>query len=106
MKPSFVSRYLFFNIRKDIYFLILIFKIKFYSILYTLSFDSHSISGSCNLGYRIFFYLFFFEMEKIVEVMVRVNINQVYRYTNSYGTMYKITQRNEIVIPFIQFELP
>lgn len=41
-----------------------------------------------------------------MEVMVRVNINQVYRYTNSYGTMYKITQRNEIIIPFIQFELP
>lgn len=64
MKPSFVSRYLFFNIRKDIYFLILIFKIKFYSILYTLSFDPHSISGSCNLGYRIFFYLFFFRNGK------------------------------------------
>lgn len=59
MKPPFVSRYLFFNIRKDIYFLILIFKIKFYSILYTLSFDSHSISDSCNLGYRIFSIYFF-----------------------------------------------
>lgn len=45
-------------------------------------------------------------MEKIVEVTVRVNINQVYRYTNSYGTMYKITQRNEIIVPFIQREPP
>ena len=59
MKPPFVSIYLFFNIRKDIYFLILIFKIKFYSILYTLSFGSHSISGSCNLDYRIFFLFIF-----------------------------------------------